>query len=141
MRRRATNSPGPSASSRRSNIAWRTYSSVECVAIRRVGHGAVVVSAASPDAHRDALAASHTASAAYRFVAGQGIQLHGGIGFTWEHDAHLHYKRAISSAKLLESESDRVEALLRSPRVGDRVAPQRAAHPPDGGAHTPPEKP
>ena len=71
------------------------------------------VSAASPDAHRDALAASHTASAAYRFVAGQGIQLHGGIGFTWEHDAHLHYKRAISSAKLLESESDRVEALSR----------------------------
>ncbi|MEZ5077605.1 MAG: acyl-CoA dehydrogenase family protein [Solirubrobacterales bacterium] len=27
-------------------------------------------------------------------VAGESIQLHGGIGFTWEHDAHLYFKRA-----------------------------------------------
>jgi alkylation response protein AidB-like acyl-CoA dehydrogenase len=26
--------------------------------------------------------------------------LHGGIGFTWEHDAHLYYRRAESSALL-----------------------------------------
>jgi alkylation response protein AidB-like acyl-CoA dehydrogenase len=26
--------------------------------------------------------------------AGDMIQLHGGIGFTWEHDAHLYFKRA-----------------------------------------------
>ena len=29
------------------------------------------------------------------------IQLHGGIGFTWEHDAHLYFKRARSNANLL----------------------------------------
>ena len=34
---------------------------------------------------------------AYRNVAGAGIQLHGGIGFTWEHDLHLYFKRAKSS--------------------------------------------
>jgi alkylation response protein AidB-like acyl-CoA dehydrogenase len=34
---------------------------------------------------------------AYRKVAGAGIQLHGGIGFTWEHDLHLYFKRAKSS--------------------------------------------
>jgi alkylation response protein AidB-like acyl-CoA dehydrogenase len=28
------------------------------------------------------------------------IQVHGGIGFTWEHDAHLYYRRARSSALL-----------------------------------------
>jgi alkylation response protein AidB-like acyl-CoA dehydrogenase len=36
-------------------------------------------------------------SDAYRKVAGAGIQLHGGIGFTWEHDLHLYFKRAKSS--------------------------------------------
>src|SRR6266545_940585 len=36
-------------------------------------------------------------SDAYRKAAGAGIQLHGGIGFTWEHDLHLYFKRAKSS--------------------------------------------
>ncbi|MDT0464281.1 acyl-CoA dehydrogenase family protein [Streptomyces gibsoniae] len=31
---------------------------------------------------------------ALRTAAGQGIQLHGGLGFTWEHEAHLYFKRA-----------------------------------------------
>ena len=35
---------------------------------------------------------------AYRSVAADCIQVHGGIGFTWEHDAHLYYRRAGSSA-------------------------------------------
>ena len=37
------------------------------------------------------------ASDAYRRVAGAGIQLHGGIGFTWEHDLYLYFKRAKGS--------------------------------------------
>ena len=37
------------------------------------------------------------ASDAYRRVAGGGIQLHGGIGFTWEHDLQLYFKRAKAS--------------------------------------------
>jgi alkylation response protein AidB-like acyl-CoA dehydrogenase len=36
-------------------------------------------------------------SDAYRRVAAAGIQLHGGIGFTWEHDMHLYFKRAKGS--------------------------------------------
>ena len=36
-------------------------------------------------------------SDAYRTVAGAGIQLHGGIGFTWEHDLQLYFKRAKAS--------------------------------------------
>ncbi|MGI5163455.1 acyl-CoA dehydrogenase family protein [Spirillospora sp. CA-253888] len=46
-----------------------------------------------------ALAKSYC-SDAYFHVAGEGIQLHGGIGFTWEHDAHLYFKRAKSSQEL-----------------------------------------
>jgi alkylation response protein AidB-like acyl-CoA dehydrogenase len=37
------------------------------------------------------------ASDASREVANRGIQVHGGIGFTWEHDLHLYYKRSKAS--------------------------------------------
>lgn len=30
-------------------------------------------------------------------VTGEGIQVHGGIGFTWEHDMHLYYRRALAN--------------------------------------------
>lgn len=36
-------------------------------------------------------------SDAYFHAAAENIQIHGGIGFTWEHDAHLYFKRAKSS--------------------------------------------
>lgn len=42
-------------------------------------------------------------SDAYLSVAGANIQVHGGIGFTWEHDAHLYFKRAKSTSLLLGS--------------------------------------
>ncbi len=37
----------------------------------------------------------------YFSAASENIQIHGGIGFTWEHDAHLYFKRAKSSELLL----------------------------------------
>lgn len=40
-------------------------------------------------------------SDAYARAAAANIQIHGGIGFTWEHPAHLYYKRARSSGNLL----------------------------------------
>jgi alkylation response protein AidB-like acyl-CoA dehydrogenase len=40
------------------------------------------------------------ASETYFHVAAENIQIHGGIGFTWEHDAHLYFKRAKSSELL-----------------------------------------
>ncbi len=42
-------------------------------------------------------------SEAYFQAAGDNIQLHGGIGFTWEHDAHLYFKRAKSTELLFGS--------------------------------------
>jgi len=42
-------------------------------------------------------------SEAYFHVAAENIQVHGGIGFTWEHDAHLFYRRAKSSEVMLGS--------------------------------------
>ncbi|MCS6805640.1 MAG: acyl-CoA dehydrogenase family protein [Acidobacteriota bacterium] len=52
---------------------------------------------ASQDANDLSLQASIAKSYtndAYRYVTGECIQIHGGMGFTWEHDAHLYLKRA-----------------------------------------------
>jgi alkylation response protein AidB-like acyl-CoA dehydrogenase len=46
------------------------------------------------------LALSVCADAAWH-AAAESIQLHGGIGFTWEHDAHLYFKRATTTRLLL----------------------------------------
>jgi alkylation response protein AidB-like acyl-CoA dehydrogenase len=50
-----------------------------------------------PEAALAASVAKAAASDAYRRVSAEGIQLHGGIGFTWDHDLHLYFKRAKSA--------------------------------------------
>jgi alkylation response protein AidB-like acyl-CoA dehydrogenase len=42
-------------------------------------------------------------SEAYFHCAAENIQIHGGIGFTWEHDAHLYFKRAKTDELLFGS--------------------------------------
>ncbi len=58
---------------------------------------------AAPPAALAALAPLAALQCARTFVqvAGEMIQLHGGIGFTWEHEAHLYLKRAKSTQLLL----------------------------------------
>lgn len=46
-------------------------------------------------------AAKSLCSEAFERIAADCLQLHGGIGFTWEHDAHLYLKRAKSAKQLL----------------------------------------
>jgi alkylation response protein AidB-like acyl-CoA dehydrogenase len=56
--------------------------------------------AAAEDPEELPLAASLSkayCSDAYFHAAAENIQIHGGIGFTWEHDAHLYFRRAKSS--------------------------------------------
>jgi alkylation response protein AidB-like acyl-CoA dehydrogenase len=60
-------------------------------------YAAWAVDESVPEAALAASMAKAYTSDAYRKVAGAGIQLHGGIGFTWEHDLHLYFKRAKSS--------------------------------------------
>jgi alkylation response protein AidB-like acyl-CoA dehydrogenase len=47
-----------------------------------------------------AVAKAYCADAFFK-CAGEAIQIHGGIGYTWEHDAHLYFKRARASMNLL----------------------------------------
>jgi alkylation response protein AidB-like acyl-CoA dehydrogenase len=55
-------------------------------------------------------------SEAYFHAAAENIQIHGGIGFTWEHPAHLYFKRAKSSELLLGDPSYHRELLAQ--RIG-----------------------
>ena len=60
-------------------------------------YAAWAVEADAPDRSLASSMAKAYVSDAYRKIAGDGIQVHGGIGFTWEHDMHLYFKRAKSS--------------------------------------------
>ncbi len=51
----------------------------------------------SPDAPKAVSIAKMYASDAARTVGNRGIQIHGGMGFTWENDIHLYYRRAKAS--------------------------------------------
>jgi alkylation response protein AidB-like acyl-CoA dehydrogenase len=55
----------------------------------------------SPDLAAAASLAKAYCTDAFFNTAAENIQIHGGIGFTWEHDAHLYFKRAKSSQLLL----------------------------------------
>ena len=55
-------------------------------------------------------------SDAYFHAAAENIQIHGGIGFTWEHDAHLYFKRAKSSELLFGDPTFHREQLAQ--RIG-----------------------
>jgi alkylation response protein AidB-like acyl-CoA dehydrogenase len=68
------------------------------------------------DAEPESLPAAASGAKAYSSdagwrVCGSSLQVHGGIGFTWEHDAHLYFKRARASAALLGGPSHHYEAV------------------------------
>ncbi|HLK09003.1 MAG TPA: acyl-CoA dehydrogenase, partial [Candidatus Angelobacter sp.] len=54
-----------------------------------------------PDAAASVSVAKMYASDASRTVGNRGIQVHGGMGFTWENDLHLYYRRAKASETML----------------------------------------
>jgi alkylation response protein AidB-like acyl-CoA dehydrogenase len=64
---------------------------------------AVVSEACDDPTPTNAATARLAATEALQAVAAEGIQLHGGIAITWEHDMQLYFKRAHGSAHLLGS--------------------------------------
>jgi alkylation response protein AidB-like acyl-CoA dehydrogenase len=54
----------------------------------------------SPELAEAASSAKAYCSDTYFFCASENIQIHGGVGFTWEFDPHLHFKRAKSTETL-----------------------------------------
>ena len=95
----ASSSAGPSPPSRPSSTTARTCWSPPSPASPRWTRSR----AASEDEEQFRLAAASAAALAFPAYARNSelnIQVHGGIGFTWEHDAHLHLRRALVTTAL-----------------------------------------
>ena len=73
----------------------------------------------APDAASAVSIAKLYASDAARAVGNRGIQVHGGMGFTWESDLHLYYRRAKASETTLGDATFHRERLARL--VIDRI--------------------
>ncbi len=67
----------------------------------------------APDAEMAVSIAKMYASDAARAVGNRGIQVHGGMGFTWENDVHLYYKRAKASETAFGDSTYHRERLAR----------------------------
>jgi alkylation response protein AidB-like acyl-CoA dehydrogenase len=80
-----------------------------------VQYGAMVSEAGAPESTLACHAAKAAAGEAARRILKDGAQIHGGIGYTWEHDLHLYLRRATSDEYLLGTTSwhlDRIADLL-----------------------------
>jgi alkylation response protein AidB-like acyl-CoA dehydrogenase len=88
------------------------------VAVESARSAASCATRAAAAAADDLATVAHLAKAfcsdAFSEVAASNIQVHGGLGFTWEHDAHLYFRRAKSSEHLLGDPNHHREALIRT---------------------------
>ena len=70
------------------------------------------LAADDPDAALACATAKAYAGDAARLVCGETIQMHGGIGFTWELDVHLFFKRAKTLEQHYGSTEEQLERAL-----------------------------
>jgi acyl-CoA dehydrogenase len=87
---------------------------VEVEHARSAAYHAAFAADAGTDADEMRLAtdlATVVSAETYLKVAKGSVQVHGGIGFTWEHPIHLYYKRAVSDAALLGGRAAAAERL------------------------------
>jgi alkylation response protein AidB-like acyl-CoA dehydrogenase len=76
----------------------------------------------APDARRAVSVAKSYASDACREAINRGIQVHGGMGFTWENDLHLYYRRAKASEIAFG------DAAYHRERIARALVDARASH-------------
>jgi alkylation response protein AidB-like acyl-CoA dehydrogenase len=80
-----------------------------------VHYAAMTIDGEDPQRTRACHVAKAAAGEAARRILKDGIQIHGGIGYTWEHDLHLYLRRAAADEYLFGStgwQLDRIAALL-----------------------------
>jgi len=80
---------------------------------RVAAYQAAAALAADEDVSANASLAKFVAGDAYMSAAREAIQLHGGIGFTWEQDTHLWYRRAKSSEVFLGTPAHHRERMIQ----------------------------
>jgi hypothetical protein len=84
-------------------------------AIAAVHYAAMTIDGDDPQRTRACHVAKAAAGEAARRILKDGIQIHGGIGYTWEHDLHLYLRRATADEYLFGTTGwhlDRIAALL-----------------------------
>ena len=79
------------------------YTTIELARVHAY-YGAWALASDAPELPRAAAAARVSATRAFVVAAEEGIELHGGIGFTWEMDCHLFYRRARQLGQCIGSE-------------------------------------
>ena len=84
-------------------------------------YGAWALSTDAAELPEAAAAARISATQAFQLCAKQNIQVHGGMGFTWEFDCHLYYRRSNALALVLGSQSYWEDQLI------DRMRQKNAA--------------
>ncbi|PAK28044.1 hypothetical protein CJD44_00970 [Streptomyces sp. alain-838] len=82
----------------------------------QIFQAALLVEAGAQDAGFQAASAHVLAVDGARKSTADTIQIHGGIGYTWEHDAHLYLKRALLLEHLLGTPRDAYQAVLAPAR-------------------------
>ena len=81
-------------------------------------YAAAAIDEQDPEVPALASLAKAMASDTYMRAAIECIQIHGGIGFTWDHDTHLWFKRAKSSEVMLGDASHHRERYLALTEAG-----------------------
>ena len=84
-------------------------------------YGAWALSSDVPELPEAAASARVSATQAYQHCARNNIQVHGGMGFTWQFDCHLYYRRSNLLALMLGSLSEWEDRLI------ERLRPREAA--------------
>jgi len=98
-------------------------------------YGAWALSTDAPELAQAAATARVSATQAYQHCARNNIQVHGGMGFTWAFDCHLHYRRANALALALGSLGeweDRLVGHLVGQRKADRTTDRTTDRATDG---------
>jgi alkylation response protein AidB-like acyl-CoA dehydrogenase len=85
-------------------------------------HGCWAWAAGAPELAQAAAAARVASLDALRFTAEEAVQLHGGIGFTWEHDCQLFYRRARQLSAALGNRAHWADRLVRALELRNRAA-------------------
>jgi len=87
--------------------AWRAVEAARLA----TWYAAWAIATGAGDASAAASAAKASAGDAFVRAAADSIQIHGGVGFTWEHDAHLFYRRALADQAMLGDAAAHRDAL------------------------------
>jgi acyl-CoA dehydrogenase len=102
------------------------YTAVELARVH-VYYSAWALQTNAPELPVAAAGARVAASQAYALAAQEGLQAHGGFGFTWAADCHLHYRRARWSALILGNVHDWREQLVAGLVATGAAAAEAAA--------------